>query len=213
VSLTNPTVSGVGAAGFTDLLVAGDLGAVYTLSRLDAARPWQFRIEPVVRGGHGGTGAFTSATATVSYHQEALGSSVLEVKSQLQEASRFTPVYELPSFGGVASVRGFRADDLLARRLWTVQPEIWTAVPMTGAPGSDWMQFISRNVRLALFCDAGGAWQTLTGPPGMKAGPGVGLRFQLKGATFRTDWAYGLGTAATGSGHGRLYFSVSRPIL
>jgi hypothetical protein len=202
-----------GAAALSDTLASGDFGAVYSLSRLDSARPVQLRLEPVVRAGRAAAGAFVKAGLTANYHQETLGAFVFEVRARFEQTSRLTPVYELPSFGGVSSLRGFRADDLLGRRLWTVQPEIWTAVPFTGAPDSAVAKFISRSVRLASFFDAGGAWQTLAGTPGFKAGPGAGLRVQYGQATFRADWAYGLGEVATGAGHGRFYFSVSTPII
>jgi Omp85 superfamily domain len=213
VTLTEPNLQGPAATALTDTLFSGDLGGIWTLSRPDRARPFQIRAEPVARFGHAGAGGFAKAGVAVNYHQETLRAFVFEVNAQFAQASRNTPVYELPSFGGVTSLRGFRADDLLARRLWTVQPEVWTPVPFTGAPDNALAQFISQNMRLAAFYDFGGAYQTVAGPTGVKSGPGAGIRFQYHGAIIRGDWAYGLGTVATGVGHGRFYFSVSLPIV
>jgi hypothetical protein len=213
ITLTDPKLTGAPATAVADILQSGDVGAVWTLSRPDVARPFQLRAEPAVHFGHASAGGFAKAGVTVNYHQETLRAFVFEVNAQYAEALHNTPVYELPSLGGVTSLRGFRADDLLARRIWTVQPEVWTAVPFTGAPGNSVMQFVSRSIRLAAFYDAGGAYQTLAGPTGVKSGPGAGIRFQVSQAIIRCDWAYGLGTVATGSGHGRFYFSVSVPIV
>ncbi|MBV8438226.1 MAG: BamA/TamA family outer membrane protein [Silvibacterium sp.] len=212
VTLTDPELSGPAATVISDTLVSTDVGATYVLSSLQSARPFQLQINPTVRAATAANGGFAKGSLTTTYHQEALGTSVFEVKAQFSAATDLVPVYELPSFGGVSSLRGFRADDLLARRVWTVQPELWHGLPRHAGSEDAVAQFLNNNVRLAVFCDFGGAYQTYAGPPGVKAGPGIGLRALYHQVTFRLDWAYGLGTVATGSGHGRAYFSVSTPI-
>ncbi len=205
VTLTDPKSTGAAATAVSDTLVSADVGATYVLSLLQVARPLQLQIDPGVRAGTAAKGAFAKGSVTAFYHQEALLTSVFEVKAQFTAATNLTPVFELPSFGGVSSVRGFRADDLLALRVWTVQPELWHGVPLPEGTEGRLADFLNNSVRLAAFCDFGGANQTY-------AGPGAGLRVQYHQATFRLDWAYGLGTVAGGSGHGRVYFSVSTPI-
>ncbi len=109
------------------------------------------------------------------------------------------PLFELPSFGGADTVRGFRADDAIGRRLWAAQTELWLPIPRL-AP-----------LKLATFLDVGGAYQTIGSDPGLRAGPGTGLRLDLRVAVLKFDWAYGFGAAATGGSRGKFYFNVVLP--
>jgi hypothetical protein len=211
VTLTDPKLTGAAATVISDTLSGGDVGATYVLSLLHLARPLQLQVEPVIRTGTAANGSFARSALTATYHQEAIATSVFEVKAQFAAATDQTPVYELPSLGGVSSLRGFRADDELAQRVWTVQPELWHGVPLSAGADGAVAQFVNNSVRLAAFCDFGGAYQTYAGPSGTKAGPGAGLRVQFHQVTLRLDWAYGLGTVASGHGHGRAYFSISMP--
>jgi hemolysin activation/secretion protein len=107
------------------------------------------------------------------------------------------PLFELPSLGGADTVRGFRPDDAIGRRLWSLQSEIWKAIPPL------------QPLKLAAFVDLGGAYQTTGSYPGLRAGPGTGLRLDLRLAVLKLDWAYGFGDAATGGSRGKFYFSVA----
>jgi outer membrane translocation and assembly module TamA len=94
--------------------------------------------------------------------------------------------------GGAESLRGFRRDDAVAIRLWTLQPELWAPV--------------YANLFLAAFHDIGNAGDLSATP---RRGPGLGLRYVAGPAVLRLDWAYGLGPAATGGSRGKFYFSVT----
>ena len=186
-------------------LVAIQLGAPYTWSRMDAAAPHRFRCEPRWKRGIASTGWYSRFEVAAQFHRETVGRFFLEVNARFADATRATPVYELPSFGGVDSVRGFRADDLLARRVWSAQPEFCLPIPAG--------RLLAR-AHLATFIDAGGAYQTRQGSPGVRGGPGIGVRIPLGPATLRADWAHRIGGANTqGPSYGRFYFSLSSPLI
>jgi hypothetical protein len=107
-----------------------------------------------------------------------------------------SPIFELPSFGGEDTVRGFRADDAIGRRLWAGQNELWRALPRWS-----WL-------KAAAFSDVGGAYQTVGSSPGLRAGLGTGLRVDVRLAVLKFDWAYGFGRAATGGSRGKFYFAM-----
>ena len=66
------------------------------------------------------------------------------------------PQVELPTFGGDASVRGYKVDAGLARTVWAVQNEAWFPVRLDlGLPGA-LSSFLRRNVAVAVFGDVGG---------------------------------------------------------
>jgi len=109
------------------------------------------------------------------------------------------PIFELPSLGGADTVRGFRADDAIGRRLWSTQSELWHGLPR-------W-----RLLKIAAFMDAGGAYQTTGSYPGQREGLGSGLRLDLRIAVLKFDWAYGFGQAATGGSRGKFYINVVFP--
>lgn len=206
-----------GADAIGDNLATAFFGAVHTLSGLGAARPYRLRLEPAVRVGRAAAGAFYRMTASAAYHQESLGNFAFDCNAHYEYASRQTPVYELPSFGGAAIVRGFRPDEFLGRQFWSVQPEVWTPVPGLSAGSGNISRFVSRNVRLAAFFDAGGVYQVFELPTpaaaGLKGAPGAGVRFLSSQVTLRLDWAYGIGRAPGGPPWGRVYFSVSTPMF
>jgi hypothetical protein len=197
----------------SDHLTTIQLGAPYTWSRMDAAAPYRFRCEPRWKRGIASAGWYSRFEVAAQFHQESVGRLVFEVNARFADATRSTPVYELPSFGGVDSVRGFRADDLLARRVWSAQPELWLPLPGVADSMSSAGRLLAR-ARLATFVDAGGAYQTRHGATGWRGGPGIGLRIPLGPATLRADWAHPIGGAITqGPSYGRFYFSLSSPLI
>jgi len=171
-----------------------DFGAVHTYASNGSPYPWTWRFEPTLRWG--------LATGTVRQHQRAAGTTrfhrtlprgwAIDAAAQAAFASATTPLFDQPSLGGADSLRGFRRDDAIAIRLWTVQPEVW-------AP-------IRASIKLALFHDFGNAGELATAP---RRGPGLGVRYLAGPAVLRLDWAYGLGPAATGGSRGKFYFSVT----
>jgi hypothetical protein len=214
VDLTNPKLTSGSQTVLSDTFTSGAFGAVYTISGLSRPRPYWMRLEPRIQGASAQNGRFYNIGASGTYHQDSLGAFSFEVKVHFADASRNVPIYETPSFGGVNVMRGFRADDILARRFWSTQPELWFGVPNTFGKEGKIASFLSRNVRLATFFDAGGVYHTAAGDPsGLRGGPGAGVRVDFHQATVRLDWAYGLGQAATASCCGKVYFSVSRPLF
>ncbi len=120
-----------------------------------------------------------------------------DVSGRLENAVGNPPIFELPSLGGADTVRGFRADDAVGRRLWSLQSELWHGLPR-------WPL-----LKIATFIDLGGAYQTTGSYPGLREGLGTGLRLDLRVAVLKFDWAYGFGQAATGGSRGKFYFSVA----
>jgi hypothetical protein len=188
-----------------------DLSGTWLMDMYTGAHPVTMHVDPVVRWGLGLSATeprYTRFGITGGYHQQMIGPTELDLTISGSVASEDTPLYELPSFGGEQSVRGFRRDDILARRLWAVQPEVWTPVPGVGNAVDGAGQFLRQNVRLAFFTDFGGVSHTLGPFNGVKAGPGVGLRIRYGAAVLKLDWAKGIGDAYSSSDWGRFYFSV-----
>jgi hypothetical protein len=122
-----------------------------------------------------------------------------DLSARFENAAGNPPIFELPSLGGADTVRGFRADDAIGRRLWSTQSELWHGLPR-------W-----RLLKIAAFMDAGGAYQTTGSYPGLREGLGTGLRLDLRVAVVKFDWAYGFGQAATGGSRGKFYINVVFP--
>jgi hypothetical protein len=122
-----------------------------------------------------------------------------DVTGKFENAFGDPPIFELPSLGGADTVRGFRADDAIGRRLWSAQSELWHGLPVTSL------------LKVATFFDLGGASRTTGSRAGLRAGPGTGLRLDLHVAVLKLDWAYGFGQAATGGSRGKFYFNVTIP--
>jgi hemolysin activation/secretion protein len=79
--------------------------------------------------------------------------------------------------------------------------------PATG--GQQKLRKMARDsLALAFFSDIGGVYRAVSSAPGVRYGPGLGVRFKFaKQATLRLDWAYGIGDGVSGKGRGRFYFS------
>jgi hypothetical protein len=123
-----------------------------------------------------------------------------DLTGRFENAVGDAPIFELPSLGGADTVRGFRADDAIGRRLWSSQNELWLRPFPRLSP-----------LKIATFCDLGGAYQTTGSSAGLRAGPGTGLRIDLRVVVLKFDWAYGFGQAATGGSRGKFYFNVAIP--
>jgi hypothetical protein len=189
-----------------------------TIDLLRSARPWPGRFQ-IVQQVHFGdeTAAFTKpytvASLDVSAHQRISDLKLIstDISAHFRDATAGTPIFELPSLGGGDSLRGFRPDDVLARRYWSLQNELWIPVPGTlaasrGATGIAAVgYFLRQNIRLAFFADVAGAYQiTVPGiAPGIRWAPGLGVRFVRGNFALKFDWAYGQGRGQSGVGHGR----------
>jgi Omp85 superfamily domain len=213
------------SGGGTDLPNAGlwtaDAGA--TIDVLHEARPWpgRFEIAPAVHFGDQTAvlaKPYTIWSLDVSAHQRISDFKLIsvDISGHFRDATRDTPVFELPSLGGGESLRGFRPDDVLPRRYWSLQNELWVPVPGTlsaspsgkGLGAAGW--FLRQNVRLAFFADVAGAYQIPVGgiQSGIRWAPGLGIRFVRGNFALKLDWAYGQGHGQSGAGHGRTDMSV-----
>ena len=192
-------------------LTAIDVAPLFLWTLAESPYTTMIRLEPRVRIAPGLGSAepsFARGGFAAEVHQVLPQRFALDFRSRVEAASGRTPVYELPSLGG-ENLRGFRRDDALGYRLWSVQPELWTPVPFVSAGENAGVRaFVRRNVRLAAFTDFGGVHGGATADPGLRFGPGAGLRVFYGPAVFRLDWAYGFGDAATGGSRGKVYFSV-----
>lgn len=166
--------------------------ADFVHSNLASDHPWRVRISSsvVIDGG------FANASVTANTHR-AFDRWEYDLSGHFENAFGDVPIFELPSFGGEDTVRGFRSDDAIGRRLWSDQNELWRPI------SPRWPM-----LKIAAFADIGGAYQTTGSAPGLRAGSGGGLRLDFRVAVVRFDWAYGFGEAATGGSRGKLYFNV-----
>ena len=131
------------------------------------------------------------------------------MSGQLETSSKNTPIFEQATLGGAEILRGFRTDELIGRKLWSLQPEIW--LPVFGINPSTKNQFaklLKENLRIAAFFDVGGIYETSRNFSGLKGGPGIGLRFVKYPIIFKLDYAYGLGSIPFPRGGGKFYFGV-----
>jgi hemolysin activation/secretion protein len=195
------------------------LGARFFVDRRDADHPAHLELTSILKLGLGAAAkepSFSIVSLGGAFHLEASRLVEFDLKGRASVASDHTPVVEAPTFGGVETVRGFRRDDALGRRLWSLQPEIWLRArgllapafnPATG--GQQKLRKMARDsLALAFFSDIGGVYRAVSSAPGVRYGPGLGVRFKFaKQATLRLDWAYGIGDGVSGKGRGRFYFS------
>ena len=189
-----------------------DLGGLFTFSNTEATRPRRLRLEPRVRFGLGLSSSeqnFATFLLTGNYHTQLPRLFEADFNAHLEAASSKTPIFELPSFGTEETVRGFRKDDALGRRLWSLQNELWAPVPKTSQAVEGVGRFLRQKVRLAGFLDVGGIYQTTDSKSGIRLGPGLGVRIIYFPVIIKGDWAYGIGDAVTGRGHGRFYLSIA----
>jgi len=173
--------------------------------------PRSLKIEPFIETGLGFAATekpFELGGVNASYHQT-LGVIAPDITAHFQNASRDTPLVELPSFGGAEVVRGFRADDAIGRRVWSLQNELWLPLlPASAQAPTNRIAALISQLRLAPFFDFGAAYQTVASAPGFRTGPGLGLRLAMDKIVFKLDWAYGFGAAATSGSRGKFYFTV-----
>lgn len=162
--------------------------------------PWRFSVEPRITIDRRFSNSIVTANAHRSFdHWE------YDLSGRFENAFGNPPLFELPSFGGEDTVRGFRADDAIGRRLWASQNELWRPLPRLP------LLKLATTLKLATFFDVGGAYQTIGSAPGRREGLGAGLRLDLRVAVLKLDWAYGFGAAATGGSRGKVYFNVVFP--
>jgi hypothetical protein len=189
-----------------------DLGSLFLFQSVEVEYPRRIRLEPRVRFGLrlGTSGpSYTKLTLTGNIHQNLPRRLAADISGSLGATSRDTPGFELPSFGGSETVRGFRRDDALGRRLWSLQNELWLPLPRTATDDEAGMKaFLRDNVRLAPFVDVGAVYSPQTSRSGVRSGFGLGLRVIYDVIILKVDYAYGVGAAATGGSRGKFYFTI-----
>lgn len=179
---------------FDQTLNTVEPGVQFLHPSLTSQYPWRFSIAPRIVIDRRFSHSILAANTHRSFdHWE------YDLSGRFENAFGNPPIFELPSFGGEDTVRGFRADDAIGRRLWASQNELWWPLPRLS------------TLKLATFSDVGGAYQTTGSSPGLREGLGAGLRLDLRLAVLKLDWAYGFGAAATGGGRGKVYFNVEFP--
>ena len=182
------------AVVFNEALNTIEPGVQFVHNNLASEYPWRISFNTRILIDLHFANSITTANTHRSFdHWE------YDLTGRFEHAFGGTPIFELPSFGGADTVRGFRADDAIGRRLWADQNELWHALPRWPI------------LKIATFADLGGAYQTIGSSAGLRTGLGTGLRLDLRVAVLRFDWAYGFGKAATGGSRGKFYFDVILP--
>src|SRR5262249_16141862 len=142
------------------------------------------------------------------YHEMLFGRVAADARFHGGTASVETPVFELLSLGGENSARGFRGDDGLGRRLWSLQNEVW--VPIFPAGASTAVSFLNCNLYLAPFCDVGRLGSASTASrEGIAQGLGAGLHLRFQGVALAFDWGIGVGNRS--DRHGIVHFNFLLP--
>ncbi|HXB73773.1 MAG TPA: BamA/TamA family outer membrane protein [Candidatus Acidoferrales bacterium] len=200
----------------TQNLTAAEFGAAYYLHSVEGGYPEQTAILPKVKIGLGASATerpFAHTTVVVTHHRS-FDFWECNFAGRLESATRSTPLFEQPSFGGADVVRGFRADDGIGLRLWSLQSELLHPVPglNAGKLKNAQIQQLVSGLRLAWFYDAGGVYQTTASAAGERSGLGMGLHIDMKLAVLKFDWAYGFGQAATGGARGKFYLGIQLSI-
>ena len=192
-------------------------GAATTFKTDEVVPLRSLQLEPTMRFGLGLAAnepsfSIFSLRGIFQHHRDIPARVGFVIAGRFDLASKDTPIFEQPSFGGVESVRGFREDDAIGRRLWSLQNEI--RAPLFGlAPDAEgWRKFLRNHVKLAAFVDVGAVYKTTGSRAGLRTGPGVGVRINFQGVNMKFDSAYGIGDAATGRGRGRFHFSIDTPL-
>ncbi len=188
-----------------------DSGLLYLFESTEVENPRRIRFQPLLRMGLGlavDEPRFNKLITTINFHQVLPRSFELDLSGRVEKASAHTPRFELPSFGGVDVVRGFQRDDGLGRRLWSSQNELWIPLPIGDESANGLKAMLREKVKLSPFFDIGGLYETVSGPPGIRSGLGLGLRFIYSPIIFKVDCAYGFGPTVNSGSRGKFYFSL-----
>ena len=189
-----------------------EFGAFYLFESVEVELPRRIRFEPKFKAGLGlavGEPRYNKFLATGNFHQMLPRRYEFDVTGRAEIASNATPRFELPSLGGTEILRGFRADDGLGRKLWTLQNEVWIPLTIGDDQSTGLKALLREKVKIASFVDVGGLYDTINVSPGMRAGTGLGLRLIYNPIIFKIDFGYGFGEKATSGGRGKFHFTVT----
>lgn len=194
-----------------------EIGLAYAKTVGETAYPWNLEVRPAIRRGvqlGDDEPDFNLLALELAYHRRLSLRLEADVRGHAGFASGSTPIFEQPSLGGGESLRGFRADTAIAERAYSVQSELWMPL-VTGRRGAGGLRrFLSENVRLALFADAGEAQRSALSADGTRAGAGVGLRLDLRsrGIVLAIDWGYAVVTPVDAEKASKVYFSLRQNV-
>ncbi len=186
-----------------------DLGAFYLFETTEKEYPLRLKIEPTVKFGLGLANReekFRKFTIKGNIHK------VLPERFEIDHSARFefasirTPVYELSSFGGGDVIRGFRRDEILGRKLWSLQNEVWIPLPVGNADSKGLEAMLRQKVKLSPFYDVGGVYDVNNSTPSIRSGAGVGLRLIYNPIILKLDYGYGFQSE---NRKGKFYFSIT----
>lgn len=202
------------ANSLTDLTTL-ETGPRFRRAAFEGLLPFDWLLEGNARAGwdHSQDVAFARVRLGTRYHHafsEGFASST-EVRGEWASAN--APVFERLSFGGSVTVRGYRRDEFIGRSLWNLQQELWMPVPGTMGASRGFRRTLRDHLRIATFFDVGGVGETLTeGDEGVRAGTGIGIRFNLGGITFRADWGHRLTDLQDGNLRGGFFIGIQPDI-
>jgi hypothetical protein len=188
-----------------------EFGSFYFFESIEVERPRRIRLEPKFKFGLGlavGEPRYNKLLATGNIHQMLAKRFEFDLSGRAEVASREAPRFELPSLGGADVVRGFRRDDGLGRKLWSLQNEVWIPLNVGNDLSTGLKAMLREKVKVAAFVDVGGLYDSINVKTGVRAGSGVGLRFIYNPIIFKFDYGYGFGDKATGGARGKFHFSL-----
>ena len=200
------TLSKSGTGTLKQNVTTIDFGAVHLYQSAESPLPWLLRLEPdfLVAPSAANQQGFHRIRLAARFEHALPARYALHLAGRFEQSSRNTPEFDLPSLGGADSVRGFRQDDALGQRLWSLQNELWTPVPALTS-----VDFVRDNLRLATFFDLGNAYRTGEQHPGLRKGTGLGVRMTYGPVVLKADVAYGIGHADTHSRKLQFYFGAT----
>ena len=189
-----------------------DAGAFYLVSGGGLRFERQWTVSPRLHAGipvFAGTARFGVCSVTSEISQSFPKRYQAQVYAGAWFASARTPLVELPSFGGAEVARGFRADEAIGHRMWSVRGEFWMPLPERFGRKGGVACYLREALKVAPLADAGGLYRAVSGRPGTRVGAGGGLRVRVQsGVYLKLDYAHGF-YAAPGRPRGRFYFGVA----
>lgn len=189
-----------------------DFAGFYLFESSEVENPRRIRVQPLVRIGLGlavNEPHYNKLVVAGNFHQTLPSRFEFEFNGRVETASKETPRFELPSLGGADIVRGFRRDDVLGRKLWSLQNEVWIPLPIGDDSSKGISALVREKVKLAPFVDVGGVYDAVTSTSGSRSGIGLGIRFIYAPIIFKIDYGYGFGPKVNSGGRGKFYFSLT----
>lgn len=152
---------------------------------------------------------YTISNLQLRFRQDLPKGFVLSLAGQSEYDSPKTPFFEQFALQNSLN-RGFKEDAAIGRFNWTLQPEFWTPVPQLGAKWGKINQFLSQNIRFAVFTDISyidKVWASNGGKRATWYSPGLGIRYLKSPTQINLDWAYGITDPSLSSPRGQ--FSIN----